>query len=79
LDDCGYPQSFIGDQIILEPMIVTVTDIVEAMASHRPYRPALAIDLVLDEIKIERGSRVDKTVVDACQRPSDWSQKFQYF
>lgn len=66
LDGSGYPRGLKGNEIILEARIVAVADVVEAMASHRPYRPGLGIDKALAEI--ERGSGVwyDSTVVDAC-------------
>lgn len=66
LDGSGYPQQLSGDQIILESRILTVADVVEAMTSHRPYRPALGIDLALEEIQMFKGSRYDPDVVDVC-------------
>lgn len=66
LDGSGYPHGLKGDEILLEARILTVADIVEAMASHRPYRPALGIDAALEEIQKERGTKLDSTVVDVC-------------
>jgi putative nucleotidyltransferase with HDIG domain len=66
IDGSGYPQGLKGDQILIEAKILTVADVVEAMASHRPYRPALGIDSALEEIKYGRGNRFDPDVVDAC-------------
>jgi PAS domain S-box-containing protein len=66
LDGTGYPQGLKEKDILLEARILTVADIVEAMASHRPYRPALGIDKALDEVKFGRGTRLDPQVVDAC-------------
>jgi PAS domain S-box-containing protein/putative nucleotidyltransferase with HDIG domain len=66
LDGSGYPQGLKKKDILLEAKILTVADIVEAMASHRPYRPALGIDKALDEIKFGKGTRFDASVVDAC-------------
>jgi putative nucleotidyltransferase with HDIG domain len=66
LDGTGYPQGLKEKDILLEARILTVADIVEAMASHRPYRPALGIDKALDEVKFGKGTRFDATVVDAC-------------
>ncbi|PIW50702.1 MAG: hypothetical protein COW18_03230 [Zetaproteobacteria bacterium CG12_big_fil_rev_8_21_14_0_65_54_13] len=66
LDGSGYPQGLKGDAICLEARIVGVADVVEAMSSHRPYRPGLGIEAALDEIKKHRGTRFDKDVVDAC-------------
>ncbi len=51
---------------MLEARILTVADIVEAMSSHRPYRPALGIKKALDQIRQEKGSLLDSHVVDAC-------------
>jgi PAS domain S-box-containing protein/putative nucleotidyltransferase with HDIG domain len=66
LDGSGYPQGLEAKDILLEARILTVADVVEAMASHRPYRPALGIDKALDEIKFGKGIRFDPDVVDAC-------------
>jgi len=66
LDGSGYPQKLAGDQIILESRILAVADVVEAMTSHRPYRPALGIDAALEEISLHRGEKYDCAVVDAC-------------
>ena len=66
MDGSGYPLMISGDQIILEARIITVADVVEAMAGHRPYRPALGIEKALDEIRIGRGVVYDAAVADAC-------------
>lgn len=66
LDGSGYPQKLIGEQIIIEGRILAVADVVEAMMSHRPYRPALGIDAAIDEITMHRGVKYDSKVVDAC-------------
>jgi len=66
LDGSGYSQGLKEKDILLEARILTVADIVEAMASHRPYRPALGIDKALDEIKFGKGTRFDTAVVDVC-------------
>ncbi|WP_051408992.1 HD domain-containing phosphohydrolase [Syntrophorhabdus aromaticivorans] len=68
LDGSGYPQGLSGDEIILEARILCVADVLEAMASHRPYRPALGIEKALDEIVQRRGTVYDSEVVDACLR-----------
>jgi len=67
LDGSGYPRGLSGGQIGLEARIISVADVVEAMASHRPYRPALGIDAALEEITEHRGTRYDTGVVDACR------------
>ena len=66
LDGSGYPRGLKGEQIMLEARILTVADVVEAMSSHRPYRPGLGIAAAMTEIKKGRGSRFDAAVVDAC-------------
>ena len=66
LDGSGYPQGLTGPDIILEARILAVADVVEAMASHRPYRPALGLDQALEEISRNRGVLYDPEVVDAC-------------
>ena len=62
----GYPNNLKGDEILLEAKIIGVADIVEAMSSHRPYRPALGIDKALEEISKNKGILYDPEVVDAC-------------
>jgi putative two-component system response regulator len=66
LDGSGYPLGLKGDDIILEARIVAVADVVEAMASHRPYRPSLGLDAALAEISEGAGKRYDVEVVKAC-------------
>jgi HD-GYP domain-containing protein (c-di-GMP phosphodiesterase class II) len=66
LDGSGYPQGLNGPDITLEARILAVADVVEAMASHRPYRPALGIDQALEEISGNRGVLYDPEVVDVC-------------
>jgi HD-GYP domain-containing protein (c-di-GMP phosphodiesterase class II) len=66
IDGSGYPMGLKGDQIMLEARILAVADTVEAMMSHRPYRPALGQDKALAEIIQNRGKLYDEDVVDAC-------------
>ena len=66
LDGSGYPQGLDSERIIPEARILAVADVVEAMASHRPYRQALGVDLALEEITKNRGRLYDPDVVDAC-------------
>jgi PAS domain S-box-containing protein len=66
INGSGYPAGLAGEQIILEAKILAVADVVEAMSSHRPYRPALGVDKALAEISQHRGVLYDSTVVDAC-------------
>jgi putative nucleotidyltransferase with HDIG domain len=68
MDGSGYPRNLKGDDILIEARILAVADVVEAMASHRPYRAGLGIDLALAEIEKNRGTIYDKTVADACLR-----------
>ena len=66
LDGSGYPKGLKGDQILLEAKIMGVADVVEAMSSHRPYRPALGIDAALEEISQNKTILYDPEVVDVC-------------
>jgi HD-GYP domain-containing protein (c-di-GMP phosphodiesterase class II) len=66
LDGSGYPNNLRGNKIILEARILGVADVVEAMSSFRPYRPALGIDKALEEISKNKGILYDPEVVDAC-------------
>ncbi len=66
LDGSGYPWRLKGEAIILEARILCVADVVEAMASHRPYRPGLGVDSALDEIKRGNGTIYDPQVAAAC-------------
>jgi len=68
LDGSGYPQGLKSEQILLESKIIGVADVVEAMLSHRPYRPALGSEAAIDEIKRGRGSAYDSVIVDICLR-----------
>lgn len=66
LNGSGYPQGLKGDEICLEARILAVADVVEAMASHRPYRPGLGTDKALEEISRNRGILYDAQAVDVC-------------
>lgn len=66
IDGSGYPQGLKGEEILLESRILAVADVVEAMATFRPYRPALGVDQALDEIFMNKGKLYDPQVVDAC-------------
>jgi len=66
LDGSGYPRGLKGDDVLLEARIIGLADVVEAMASHRPFRPAQGIDAALEEITEHRGTLYDPEVVDAC-------------
>jgi putative nucleotidyltransferase with HDIG domain len=66
LDGSGYPQGLKDGEILLEAKILAVADVVEAMSSYRPYRPARGIEITLDEISQNRGKLYDPDVVDTC-------------
>lgn len=68
MDGTGYPLGLSGDQILIEARILAVADVVEAMVSHRPYRPAKGIHSALSEILQNKGVFYDPKVVDACLR-----------
>jgi PAS domain S-box-containing protein len=66
MNGSGYPRNLKGDEIIMEARIMAVADVVETMASHRPYRPALGIEAALEEIEKNKGILYDDAVADAC-------------
>jgi PAS domain S-box-containing protein/putative nucleotidyltransferase with HDIG domain len=66
LDGSGYPNQLKSADMLIEAKILAVADVIEAMASHRPYRPALGIDKALEEISRNKGKLYDPDVVDAC-------------
>jgi putative nucleotidyltransferase with HDIG domain len=66
VDGSGYPQGLKGAEVLQGALILCVADVVEAMSSHRPYRPALGIAAALDEIRRARGTLYDQQAVDAC-------------
>ena len=68
IDGSGYPQGLKGEEILIEARILCVADVVEAMASHRPYRAALGIEAALEEIEKNGGGLYDSAVADACLR-----------
>jgi len=68
INGSGYPVAMKGDDILLEARILSVADVVEAMSSHRPYRPSRGTGMALDEIRQNRNTLYDPAVVDACLR-----------
>ena len=66
LDGSGYPQGLKDGQILLESRIISVADVVEAIASYRPYRPALGIEAALEEIEKNKDILYDAEVAEAC-------------
>jgi PAS domain S-box-containing protein/putative nucleotidyltransferase with HDIG domain len=68
LDGSGFPRGLSGDSILKEARVLVVADVIEAMASHRPYRPALPLKTALEEISSHRGTLYDADVVDVCLR-----------
>ena len=79
IDGTGYPQGLKGEEICIEARIVAVADVVEAMNSHRPYRPGLGLEAALNEIRTHKGSLYDETAVDACLKLFEENRfSFQY-
>jgi PAS domain S-box-containing protein len=68
MDGSGYPRNLKGDEIIMEARIMAMADVVEAMASHRPYRPGMGIEAALEEIEKNKGVLYDNAVADVCLR-----------
>lgn len=66
INSSGYPRRLKGEEIMLEARILAVADVVEAMASHRPYRPAVGLEAALAEIENNSGILYDPEVVEAC-------------
>ena len=66
IDGSGYPNGLSGDRILLEAKIIAVADVVEAMATNRPYRPMLGMEKALEEIQSKKGTFFDPAIVDAC-------------
>jgi putative two-component system response regulator len=66
MNGSGYPFGLTGEEILLEARILTVADVIEAMSSHRPYRPGLGIDKALDEVMSNKSTFFDPVVVDTC-------------
>ena len=66
IDGTGYPRNLKGDEILIEARILAVADVVESMASHRPYRASLGVEAALEEIERNKGVLYDRDVVDAC-------------
>ena len=66
MNGSGYPSGIREDKLLMEARILGVADVVEAMSSHRPYRPPLGIDKALEEISRNSGILYDPSVVDAC-------------
>ncbi|MGE0081350.1 MAG: HD-GYP domain-containing protein [Thiohalomonadaceae bacterium] len=66
LDGSGYPQGLVGDAICPEARVLAVADVIEAMSSHRPYRPAIGVEAGLREIVAQKGRFFEPDAVDAC-------------
>jgi len=66
INGSGYPNGLRGDQTLLESRILSVADVLEAMASHRSYRPGVSIEAALEELEKNRGILYDVNVVNAC-------------
>ncbi|KAF0117913.1 MAG: response regulator receiver [bacterium] len=68
IDGSGYPFGLLGKDILIEAKVLAVGDVVEAIASHRPYRPSYGIDKAFEEISKNKGILYDSQIVDACLR-----------
>ncbi len=68
IDGSGYPRALKGDQILLEARVLAVADVIEAMASHRPYRAGIGLEKALAEVERGRGTIYDASAADACLR-----------
>jgi HD-GYP domain-containing protein (c-di-GMP phosphodiesterase class II) len=68
MNGSGYPNGLTGDNLLMDSRILAVADVVESMASHRPYRPTLGIDAALNELSKNKGVLYDPEVSDACLR-----------
>jgi HD-GYP domain-containing protein (c-di-GMP phosphodiesterase class II) len=68
LDGSGYPRGLKGDEILLEARVMAVADVVEAMSTHRPYRPGMGLDAALAEIETNSGKTYDAQAAAACLR-----------
>ncbi len=71
LDGSGYPGGLKAESILLEARILAVADVVEAMSSHRPYRPSLGLDAALHEVRTGAGTLYDADIVDICSELFD--------
>jgi putative nucleotidyltransferase with HDIG domain len=66
IDGSGYPRGLSGSQIMLEAKILSVADVFETIASHRPYRPSLGINRAIEELSVNKGVLYDEKVAEAC-------------
>ena len=66
INGSGYPQGLKGENILIEARILAVADVIEAMVSYRPYRPALELEIALTEIEQNAGTLYDRKVANAC-------------
>ncbi len=77
MNGSGYPQGLSAEDTLLEARILAVADVVEAMSSHRPYRPAVGIEKALEEIERKKGTLYDRKVADACLKIFE-EDKFEF-
>jgi HD-GYP domain-containing protein (c-di-GMP phosphodiesterase class II) len=66
IDGSGYPRGLTGEQMLLDARVLAVTDVLEAMLSHRPYRPGHALSVALREIETNKGTLYEPDAVEAC-------------
>jgi putative nucleotidyltransferase with HDIG domain len=76
INGSGYPRGLEGDEMLIEAKILSVADVSEAMLSHRPYRSALTVADLVDELSKNRGTLYDPIVADACMRLLDKGFRF---
>jgi PAS domain S-box-containing protein/putative nucleotidyltransferase with HDIG domain len=69
LNGSGYPRGLSGDGIVKEARILAIADVIEAMASDRPYRPAFPLEMALDELWHNKGVLYDPDAVEVCLKP----------
>jgi HD-GYP domain-containing protein (c-di-GMP phosphodiesterase class II) len=77
MDGSGYPRGLKGRQILPEVRILSVADVIEAMCSHRPFRPAYPLEAALDAIRSGAGTLFDAKVVEACLRVFEKGFRFE--
>jgi putative nucleotidyltransferase with HDIG domain len=76
MDGSGYPRKLKGKHILIEAKIISLADVIEAMSSHRPYRPALGLDAAVDEINKNKGILYDADIVEAFLKVIEKDESF---
>ena len=78
-DGSGYPNHLKGDEILVEARILAVADVLDSLLSHRPYRPALSVDVALNHLELGKGSLYDPVAVDACIGVVNRTQSLSFY